>query len=198
MIISFIKQGLVMVIGSICGERMSMLSSLRRAVAMAAAVMTIGSPSTQAGEPATCDQFDWPLAEERGWFAHHDVEPIESGTRLDRFWGAVGVTLRPVAEDPSIKAPKRRSKVEKNFGARIEVPAPDKAGLYQITLSNEGRIDVVQHGISLQPVAVTDREGCPSVRKSVRFDLAAEPFTVLINGASEDVLRLAISTARAQ
>ena len=159
---------------------------------LAVALFSLGP--ARAEELSPCDQFDWPIAKELGWFAARNLRTVESGARID-VNGAVAVKLRPYAEVAFAKPPERQPKTPESFGATIEVAAPDKAGLYQITLSDEAWIDVVQSGAFLKSVAFTGRKNCPGVRKSVRFDLGATPFTVQISGAPIDHLNLAISLA---
>jgi hypothetical protein len=67
-----------------------------------------------------------------------------------------------------------------------------KPGTYQVTLSDEAWIDMVQGGAF---VASTDHSGakeCPGVRKLVRFNLAAGPLVVETSQASVTTLKIAI------
>jgi hypothetical protein len=68
-----------------------------------------------------------------------------------------------------------------------------KAGTYKITLSSVGWIDVVQDGQRVRSTAATGATGCEGVRKSVKFDLAALPFTVQLSGIETKTIGLAIS-----
>jgi len=159
---------------------------------LAAALFSLAP--ARAAEPSPCAKFAWPLAKEQGWFAAQDLRMIESGARTDPN-GAVAVKLRPFSEVAFAKQPERHPKTPESFGATIEVAAPSQAGRYQITLSDEAWIDVLQGGAFLKSAAFSGRKGCPLARKSVRFDIGPAPFTVQISGAPIDHINLAISPA---
>jgi hypothetical protein len=90
-------------------------------------------------------------------------------------------------------APERAPKSNENFAGFIQSPAPAKAASYKITLSSEGWIDVVQDGRRVRSITSTGVRGCESVRKSVKFDLAAAPFVVQISGIEGNTIGLVIS-----
>ena len=71
----------------------------------------------------------------------------------------------------------------------------DRAGLYQITLSDEAWVDVVQNGARVKSSDFSGQKACPGVRKSVRFDLAAGPATLQISNAESAKINLAIAPA---
>ncbi len=77
----------------------------------------------------------------------------------------------------------------------MRVPAPEKAGVYQVSLSDEAWIDVVQDGRYARSVGSTGRSDCPGLRKSVRFELSASPFVVQISGVSSASIALTIDRA---
>ncbi|HZK80383.1 MAG TPA: hypothetical protein VFC46_04930, partial [Humisphaera sp.] len=68
-----------------------------------------------------------------------------------------------------------------------------KPGTYKITLSSEGWIDVVQDGHTVKSAAFSGATGCEGIRKSVKFDLAAQPFTVEFTSVPADTMRIAIT-----
>ena len=70
-----------------------------------------------------------------------------------------------------------------------------KAGLYQITLSDEAWIDVVENGARVKSSDFSGQKACPGVRKSVRFDLAAGPATLQISNSESPKINLAIAPA---
>ena len=75
------------------------------------------------------------------------------------------------------------------------IPKVPKAGLYQITASAEGWIDVIQDGKALASSAHSGRRDCPDVRKSVRFDLQTGAVTIQFSGVDSKFIKLAILPA---
>ena len=68
----------------------------------------------------------------------------------------------------------------------------DKPGIYQVTLSEEAWIDVVQDDRYARSVGSTGRGDCPGLRKSVRLDLAAAPFVLQISGVTSESVAVAV------
>src|SRR5262249_42990888 len=58
----------------------------------------------------------------------------------------------------------------------------------------EGWIDVVQDGRRVQSLTSTGVKGCDGVRKSVKFELAAVPFTVQLSNVEANSVGLVISS----
>jgi hypothetical protein len=90
-------------------------------------------------------------------------------------------------------AARANAQIERQFAGFIEAPAPPKAATYKITLSSEGWIDIVQNGRRVRSVTSTGATGCNGVRKSVKFDLAAAPFTVQLSDVEANSVGLVIS-----
>jgi hypothetical protein len=95
---------------------------------------------------------------------------------------------------PSYRAaPERAPKSPDTFAGFFQAPAPKQAGSYKITLSAEAWIDVAQSGTTVKSTAFSGALGCEGIRKSVKFDLAAAPFTVELSGIKADSIKLVIS-----
>ena len=90
-------------------------------------------------------------------------------------------------------APERTPKSQDTFGGSIQIAAPAKAGVYKITLHSAGWIDVVQDGRRVKSITATGATGCEGVPKSVKFELAASPFTVQLSGVEANTIGLVIS-----
>lgn len=88
--------------------------------------------------------------------------------------------------------PERKPKAERWFGGIVRLPAVDKPGIYQVTLSEEAWMDVVQDGRYAHTVGHTGRGDCPGLRKSVRLELSAAPFVLQISGVTSDSIAVAI------
>jgi hypothetical protein len=78
----------------------------------------------------------------------------------------------------------------------LKISGLPKAGLYEITLSDEAWIDVVQGGASVKSSDFSGQKNCPGVRKSVRFPLAAGAATVEISNAASAAIQVAIAPAQ--
>ena len=147
-----------------------------------------------AQEPVGCDKFKWPLDKERATLTGTDLPKVASGSRIDwRLPFATLVTLVPLADAKLPMPPERTPKASDNFAGFIQAPAPAKAATYKITLSSAGWIDVVQDGHQVKSIASTGVTGCDGIRKSVKFDLAATPFTVQLSGIGSDSVGIVIS-----
>jgi hypothetical protein len=157
-------------------------------------VLCAGALPALAQEPVGCDKFKWPLEKERATLTGTDMPKVASGSRIG--WPlpfATLVTLVPLADAKLPMPPERTPKASDNFAGFIQAPAPAKAATYKITLSSAGWIDVVQDGRRVPSITSTGVTGCAGVRKSVKFDLAATPFTVQLSGIESDIVGVVIS-----
>ena len=147
-----------------------------------------------AQEPVGCDKFKWPLDKERATLNGTDLPKIVSGDRVTFPipFGAI-VALVPFADAKLPAPPERAPKSPDTFAGFFQAPAPKQPGSYKITLSAEGWIDVAQSGNAVKSTAFSGALGCEGIRKSVKFDLAATPFTVELSGVKADTIKLAIA-----
>jgi hypothetical protein len=157
------------------------------------AACAVAAPAL-AQEPVGCDKFKWPLDKERATLNGTDLPKITSGASVTfpiPFGTIVG--LVPFADAKLPTPPERTPKSPDTFAGFFQAPAPKQSGSYKITLSAEGWIDVAQGGQAVKSTAFSGALGCEGVRKSVKFDLAAAPFTVELSGIKADSIKLAIS-----
>lgn len=164
-----------------------------RSLLVALFACSIAAPCL-AQEPVGCDKFKWPLDKERATLNGTDLPKVASGDRVT--WPipfAAIVTLAPPADAKLPMPPSRPAKSADSFAGFIRAAAPAKAGTYKITLSAAGWIDVVQDGHAVKSVAFSGATGCEGIRKSVKFDLAAQPFTVELSAIAANSIRLVIS-----
>jgi hypothetical protein len=89
--------------------------------------------------------------------------------------------------------PERAAGADK-YGGTVAFPALERAGLYQVTVSDEAWVDVVQDGRYAKFVGSTGRRDCPGVRKSLRFHLAQAPFAVQVSGVASETVTLAVGS----
>ena len=164
---------------------------MRRLTFAAAALIALLSP---AFADDGCGKFAWPLAREQALFAAADKASVNAGTVLAAIPKAAFVVhLQPGTQAIFTMPPERQPRSERWFGGAIRFPKLDKPGIYQVTLSEEAWIDVVQDNRYARSVGSTGRGDCPGLRKSVRLDLAAAPFVLQINGVASDSVDVAIS-----
>jgi hypothetical protein len=163
-------------------------------VFLIALALCVGVGPVFAEEQAGCDKFKWPLDKERATLTGTDLPKVVSGSQIAwRLPFATSFALGPLNEAKLPIAPERAPKSNDSFAGFMQVPAPPKPGTYKITLSAEGWIDVVQNRQRMRSVTATGVTGCAGIRKSVKFDLAAAPFTVQLSGIEADSVGLVIS-----
>jgi hypothetical protein len=143
-----------------------------------------------------CEKFAWSVARERVWFAASDKTSVAVGETLTSLpKGAIVVRLQPAAQAPFEMPPERKSQADQWFGGAVRIPAVERPGIYQVTLSAEAWIDVVQDMRYARTVGHSGRGDCPGIRKSVRLELGPIPFAVQLSGASSETIVMAISPA---
>jgi hypothetical protein len=162
-----------------------------RSILALAFVLGLAGGGAEAQDNNACDQFKWSIARERGWFA--DAKPAASGAPIAIGQG-YSVALRPSDSVAFAKPPERALKAG-SFAARLEAPDIDKPGLYQITLSDEAWLDVIQGDAQVKSTAFSGQKDCPGVRKSVRFELKAGPATIQVSNAASAAINLALAPA---
>jgi hypothetical protein len=160
-----------------------------------AVLLILASASAAAQEPSGCDKFKWPLDKERATLNGTDLPRVNSGDRIVwpiPFAATIGLTTFADAKLPF--PPERAPKSPTSFAGFVQVSAPPKAATYKITLSSESWIDVVQDGHALKSSGFSGALGCEGIRKSVKFDLAAQAFTLQLSGAPANTIRVVVSS----
>jgi len=140
-----------------------------------------------------CEKFAWSLARERAAFAATDKATIATGETLATLpAGAFVIHLQPGPQASFEMPPERKPRTEQWHGGMVRLPALAKPGIYQITLSDDAWIDVIQNGRYTRSVGSTGRSDCPGVRKSVRLDLDASPVVLQVSGVAPETIALTI------
>ncbi len=146
-----------------------------------------------ADEPVGCDKFKWPIDKELTVMIG-DTIAIPSGANLPTALPVSAIVmLKPLAEAKLPTPPARAPKAPDSYAGFVQASAPPKPATYRISLSAEGWIDVVQDGQAVKSSAFSGALGCDGIRKSVKFDLAAKPFTIELSGIKNDAIRIAIT-----
>ena len=157
------------------------------------AACTIAGPCF-AQEPVGCDKFKWPLDKERATLTGTDLPKVISGDRVTwQIPWATTLALVPFADAKLPTPPDRAPKSPTSFAGFVQVAAPARAGTYKITLSSEGWIDVVQDGHAVKSTAFSGATGCEGIRKSVKFDLAAQSLTIELSGVPADTIGIVLT-----
>ena len=136
-----------------------------------------------------CEKLAWSVARDRAAFAAPDKTTATSGETLTSLPpGALVIGLQPGAQAAFEMPPERKPRTEPWHGGMVRLPALAKPGIYQITLSDDAWIDVIQNGRYARSVGSTGRSDCPGVRKSVRLDLDASPVVLQISGVASETI----------
>jgi hypothetical protein len=153
------------------------------------------APALAAEEPSGCDKFKWPIARERAALTAPDRAKLVSGSEQAALPSSA-ITLGLVASaDAKLPSPPERAPKEGSFAGFASFKTT-KAGLYTISLSSGAWVDLVQDGHFLKPVAFSDATDCDGIRKTMKYELSAQPFVVQISGARDNSLSIAILPAQ--
>jgi hypothetical protein len=157
------------------------------------ALVLLGTASARAAEePSGCDKFKWPIERERAALTAPDRVKLASGGELAAL-PSTGVTLalRPPAEAKLPSTPERAPR-EGTFAGFASFKNAPKAGLYTISLSAGGWVDVVQDGHFVKPKAFSGATDCDGIRKTMKYEISASPFVLQVSGTKEDSVSIAI------
>ncbi|MCA6115961.1 hypothetical protein J6524_13825 [Bradyrhizobium sp. WSM 1738] len=159
---------------------------------IAIASMAVLGPAHAADDG--CEKFAWPLLRDRAAFAAADKTTVAAGDTLSALpAGALLIRLQTGAQATFAMPPERKPRTEQWHGGMVRLPAPPKSGIYQITLSDDAWIDVIQNGRYARSVGSTGRGDCPGVRKSVRLDLDASPIVLQVSGVAPETIAVTIA-----
>jgi len=157
------------------------------------ALMLLGAaPAWAAEEPSGCDKFKWPIDRERAALTAPDRMKLASGGELSALPStAVTLGLRTPAE-AKLPSPPERAPKEGTFAGFASFKNPPKAGVYTVSLSAGGWVDVVQDGHFLKPKAFSGATDCDGIRKTMKYEISASPFVIQVSGTKEDSVSVAI------
>ena len=157
------------------------------------AACAVAAPAL-AQEPVGCDKFKWPLDKERATLNGTDLPKIASGASVTFPipFGTI-VALVPFADAKLPAPPERAPKSPDTFAGFFEAPAPPASRQLQDHLVGR-RLDRRRAGgQTVKSTAFSGALGCEGIRKSVKFDLAAAPFTVELSSVKTDSIKIVIS-----
>lgn len=139
-----------------------------------------------------CSAFKWSLAREQAWLSQ--AAPLDSGvaTPIER----PAYVLHLVAPGAAhLSVPPERDSKPGTYAGVLPITGIANPGLYQVTLSAEAWIEVAQNGARIKSQSFSGAIGCPSMRKSVRFSLAAGSAMIEISNSEKDVIGIAVGPA---
>jgi hypothetical protein len=160
---------------------------MRKSCLVLAATLLAGPAFAQ---DADCSAFKWPLNRELTAFKDEGLPTVASGGALPGVVQPVQLKLVPQDQVTYPVAPARKPRHTPAYGGSFALPPMASADTYQVTLSGEAWVDVVQDGKVLKQVGFTGSHSCKAVRKSVRFAIGTAPATVEISDAEADSLKL--------
>src|ERR1700759_3108654 len=164
---------------------------MRKLLLVALSIGT-AAPVWAAEEPSGCDKFKWPIDHERAALTAPDRVTLNSGTNVAAV-PSTGITLSLVSPaDAKLPTPPERAPKDGTMAGFADFKGAPKAGLYTISLSGGAWVDVVQDGHLLKPKAFSGATGCDGIRKTVKYELAAQPFVLQVSGARESAISIAI------
>ena len=142
------------------------------------------APAWAAEEPSGCDKFKWPIERERAALTAPDRAKLASGSELAAL-PRIGHHARAGRSpaDAKLPTPPERAPKDGTFAGFASIKTAPKAGLYTISLSAGGWVDVVQDGHFLKPKAFSGATDCDGIRKTMKYELSASPFVLQVSGA---------------
>jgi hypothetical protein len=163
-----------------------------RAPVLLALALLGTAPAWAAEEPSGCDKFKWNIDHERAALTAPDRVKLASGAELAGL-PATGLTLGlSTPAEAKLPTPPERAPKEGTFAGFATFKNPPKAGLYTISLSAGGWVDVVQDGHALKPKGFSGATGCDGIRKTMKYQIGASPFVLQISGIKENSVSVAI------
>jgi len=164
---------------------------MRALIIAAFAALTVSPALAQ--EPVGCDKFKWPVEQETTALRSSGLKTIASGSDLAAPPFAAKIALK-APRDAALPTPPERAPKDGTFAGYLTSKgiAP---GLYSVSLSAGAWLDVVQSGQFLKAKAFSGVQGCDGIRKVVKFELSAAPFTLQLSGVATDSVAVAVISA---
>jgi hypothetical protein len=91
--------------------------------------------------------------------------------------------------------PERAPKQPATFAGYVRLGGSPGPQATLVTLSADAWIDVVQGGHYVKSAAFSGVHDCPTMRKSVRFELAPGPFAVQLSGVAGETITMTVTPA---
>jgi len=165
---------------------------MRTPLLLALVLFATTTSARAAEEPSGCDKFKWGIEHERAVLTAPDRIKLGSGGELAALPSTgIALALRAPVE-AKLPVPPERAPKEGTFAGFATFKNPPKAGIYTISLSAGGWVDVIQDGHALKPKAFSGATDCDGIRKTMKYEIAASPFVLQISGTREGSISIAI------
>jgi hypothetical protein len=145
----------------------------------------------RADDDSGCAKFKWSIARERALFGSAAPRGPDGVVEIGQ--AAYHVKLADVGKVQFAALPERQPKAG-THGAALTL-AVKREGLYDVTLSDEGWIDIADHGERIRSSDFSGQKACPGVRKSVRFALKPGDLTLQLSNIDADAIDIAVVPA---
>jgi hypothetical protein len=150
------------------------------------------APALAAEEPSGCDKFKWPIDRERAALTAPDRARLASGSEQATL-PASGIILTLAAPaDARLPSPPERAPKDGTYAGYVRFKTAPKPGLYTISLSAGAWVDVVQDGHFLKPAGFSGATDCDGIRKTMKYELSAQPVVLQLSGANDSSVSIAI------
>ncbi|HZQ01706.1 MAG TPA: hypothetical protein VFB13_19335 [Reyranella sp.] len=157
----------------------------RLAAACVLGVLALTSSGT--AQDDNCRSFAWSVGRTIDLF-DEPLPNVRSGQSVPKE-GAFALNLLPVADVIYPVSPDRGSDGGRGAVVTVEtIPA----GRYQIALSAEAWVDVIQENRHLPTTLQSQDKRCPGVRRSVEVEVKSLPLTLELGGAQVDRINIAV------
>ncbi|MEG6509386.1 hypothetical protein V6C03_10425 [Methyloligella sp. 2.7D] len=150
-----------------------------------------GSSGVLAEEAGDCEGMKWSLAAEQAAFQAEDLPKLASGAEE----GALHETAFQLGLERKDKvelAVKPETYLVGDYAGTVRFAAPESPGLYQVTISSGGWIELVQDGKAIESSDHSGAPHCRGVKKSVRFEVEAKPVLLQLTGVVAPRINVAI------
>ncbi len=158
-----------------------------RTAILAGLLLTYGPALAQ--DTSGCAKFKWSIAREQSAFATPGLPSVEPGQPLPGIMDPAALKLQPV-HDVAFLQPPGHKPHDGTFGAVLKLPPIAVAGTYQVTLSDEAWIDMLQGGHEVRSSSFSGQPDCPGVRKSVRFPMQQGDATMQVSGSAANSIKM--------
>lgn len=174
--------------------------------AIAAAIVALAITSAADARPkvyqntprtskSACERYAFPVQREIEWFEQISLK-LDSGAKRPALpERAFTLALEADGTASLVMPPERKSRQDNGYAGAVSFDTVPGAGLYQISLSEDGLIDVIQDGKYLRKIGSTTRRDCSGVRRVLRVELAAGPVTLQLGGVEYPNVNVAIAPA---
>ena len=171
---------------------------MRHTVLCLATLVSAAAVAPAAADSDPCTAFKWPVRREKQAFEGTQLPILKSGAQYPGVMAGATVALDPQERVSYPVPPGHKPRNNPAHGAVVNVSPLAAGGTYQVTLSDDAWVDLVQNGKLLRSTSFTGATGCPGIRKSVRFKLDQGPLLIEISDAGAERVNLDMLPAEAE